>query len=82
MPGSDLDELYSSYSSHPNGLADDDIDVDSPVLGLWADEDESRRATSRRTGEWNCSLVCVCCCQPSRGRKWASPLVTVTADAL
>ena len=53
MPGSDLDELYSAYS-RSHGLTDDELDVDSPVLGLWADEDDKRAKDgmqNRRPGE-------------------------------
>ena len=78
------DELYLSYTSRPGPrLAEsDDVDVDSPVLGLWAD-DEEKRMRKRRSGK--CLLNAmndgpspvmahpVICAQ----RSWP---VTVTAD--
>ena len=57
MPGSDIeDELYSSYTSRPGArlAQDDELDVDSPVLGLWADVEE-KRVLSRKSGECLCS---------------------------
>lgn len=53
MPGSAFeDELYASYTSRPGTRlpADDDLDVDSPVLGLWADVEE-KRGVNRKSGE-------------------------------
>lgn len=57
MPATDIeDELYLSYTSRPGPRLPepDDIDADSPVLGLWADV-EDKRLRNRRSGE--CLLV-------------------------
>lgn len=49
-PGNE-DELYLSYTSRPGARLreTDDVDIDSPVLGLWADDEEKRM--KRRSGE-------------------------------
>lgn len=58
MHGSDIeDELYSSYTSRGRLADHDDVDVDSPVLGLWAD-DEERRILKRRSGECMSPTLC------------------------
>ena len=55
MPGPGIeDDIYSSYTARPRLPDLDDGDVDSPVLGLWADVEE-KRVLSRKSGECLCS---------------------------
>lgn len=52
MPGTRIEhELYSSFTARARLAEVDDGDVDSPVLGMWADVEE-RRVGGRKTGEW------------------------------
>ena len=51
MPGTKIrDELYSSFTARAGLPGLDDGEIDSPVLGVWADVEE-KRVRGRKTGE-------------------------------
>lgn len=51
MPGTNVgDEVYPSFTARTRLPELDDGEVDSPVLGLWADVGE-KRVGVRKTGE-------------------------------
>ena len=57
MPGPGIeDDIYSSYTARPRLPDLDDGDVDSPVLGLWADVEE-KRVRGRRSGHGECCVL-------------------------